>query len=263
MRRILGIAAVVAATVLPSHTLAANSWGTDLSDLWWNPAESGWGANIAHQGDVIFLTLFVYGADNSVKWYVAPAMASQGGANAYAFTGEFYETTGPFLGDALFNPARVERRVVGAASLHFAGVSEGTLSYTVDGVSVTKGIGRQTFRSNDLSGSYIGGSVGTMTACGTSSGAYERSTLFTISHVGANVAISAILSDTLNCAYSGAYKQAGRMGQITGTLTCNTGARGSFNAVEVESGYGSFFTRYSVDYGDGCTESGSMAGVKR
>ena len=77
------------------------------------------------------------------------------------------------------------------------------------------------------------------------------------------MAISAVISETLNCSYSGAYSQAGRMGQIVGTLTCNNGARGAFNAMELESGSGSFFTRYTVDYGDGCTEAGSIGGVKR
>ena len=50
---------------------AANTWGTDLSDMWWIPAESGWGANIAHQGEIVFMTLYVYGADSRVRWYLS------------------------------------------------------------------------------------------------------------------------------------------------------------------------------------------------
>ena len=30
----------------------------DYSDLWWNPNESGWGLNIAHQGDILFTSWF-------------------------------------------------------------------------------------------------------------------------------------------------------------------------------------------------------------
>ena len=25
-----------------------------MQDLWWNPAESGWGINLAHQDDTVF-----------------------------------------------------------------------------------------------------------------------------------------------------------------------------------------------------------------
>jgi len=45
MRRFLVAAILVCA---PSVANALNTWGTDMSDLWWNPNESGWGINIAH-----------------------------------------------------------------------------------------------------------------------------------------------------------------------------------------------------------------------
>ena len=35
---------------------------TNYQDLWWNPAESGWGVNFTHQGDIIFATWFTYDA---------------------------------------------------------------------------------------------------------------------------------------------------------------------------------------------------------
>ena len=42
----------------------ANTFGSDMTDLWWNANESGWGVTATHQGDVVFLTFFVYGMDN-------------------------------------------------------------------------------------------------------------------------------------------------------------------------------------------------------
>ena len=33
---------------------------TGHADLWWNASESGWGAHVTQQADVIFLVLFVY-----------------------------------------------------------------------------------------------------------------------------------------------------------------------------------------------------------
>jgi len=43
----------------------AQSLGTAFSDLWWNPAESGWGVTVDHQQDVMFLTFFIYRSDGS------------------------------------------------------------------------------------------------------------------------------------------------------------------------------------------------------
>ncbi|HWH40181.1 MAG TPA: hypothetical protein VNU21_10105 [Usitatibacter sp.] len=31
-----------------------------MTGYWYNPSESGWGAAIAQQGEVLFVTLFVY-----------------------------------------------------------------------------------------------------------------------------------------------------------------------------------------------------------
>ena len=46
--------------------------------LWWNPLESGWGINFAHQGDIIFATWFTYGADNQPQWYTIRARQDGG-----------------------------------------------------------------------------------------------------------------------------------------------------------------------------------------
>lgn len=263
MRRIFAVAAVIFATLLPSYSPAGNTWGTDFSDLWWNPNESGWGANVAHQGEVIFLTLFVYGVDQRVRWYVASRMDSQGGANATTFFGPLYETVGPYLGDGIFDPGNVGRRSVGDATLRFHTVSNATLTYSVDGVFVSKPVERQMFRANNLTGSYTGAEIGTATGCTAGSGGFENATTMSVTQTGNAISIVSALGSTLSCTYAGTYLQAGRMGQILGTMTCTNGAQGSFTAVEIEASYLGFYARYFVDYGAGCTETGRMGGMKR
>jgi hypothetical protein len=263
MRRILEITALIIATLLPSYPQAGNTWGTDFSDLWWNRNESGWGANVAHQDEVIFMTLFVYGVDQRVRWYVASGMSSQGGADSATFFGPLYETVGPYLGDSIFDPGRVGVRNVGDAILRFHTVTNGTLTYSVDGVFVSKPVERQTFRANDLTGSYTGAELGTATGCTVGSGGFENAASMSVTHAGNAISIVSDLSSTLSCTYAGTYSQAGRMGQILGTMACTNGASGSFTAVEVEASYLAFYARYFVDYGAGCTESGRMGGIKR
>ncbi len=261
MRNILKTAAFVAATLFSIPALAANTWGTDLSDLWWNPNESGWGVNIAHQGDVLFLTIFVYGADDKVKWYVGPAITSLAGTDAFTFSGTLYETTGPFIG-SMFNPDEVTRREVGTATITFPTGTAGSLSYNVDGTFNTKWIERQTFRTNNLSGNYLGATTGSRSNCAAGSGGFATSSDILVNHSGSGIVISAT-GGIAGCTYSGDYVQTGRMGRIAGMVSCANGQGGTFEAFEAESGQDGFLARYTADYGAGCTETGRIGGVKR
>ena len=117
------------------------SYAENYQDLWWNPAESGWGINFAHQGDIIFATLFTYGADGRGQWFVM----SKGDrvAGTRRFQGTLYRAAGPPF-DA--NPWRpITLAAVGTMTVSFSGGNAATLTYTVDGVAVTKQITRQVF----------------------------------------------------------------------------------------------------------------------
>lgn len=236
---------------------AATSWGTDFSDLWWVPTENGWGANIAHQGDIIFLTMFVYGGDGTPRWYVASGMQYQGGSGPLTFTGALYETRGPFFAAFPFNPSNVLVRQVGTATLSFTFIERGVLRYSVDGAFIEKTIQRQTFRNNTLTGRYSGGLVVTQSNC--IAPAYFASD-FNISQSGTTVSIG-----TSNCNYAASYSQAGRMGYLSGTFSCFNGARGNFQAYEIEVGQVGLGARYDAQYSNpaGCTETGRLGGIRR
>lgn len=262
MRRTLAIATLALASLMPAHALAANTWGTDYSDLWWNPDESGWGVNLAHQGDTIFMTLFVYGDANTVKWYVGPAMAYRNGPEGTEFTGSLYETTGAFIGRD-FNATEVAERLVGSTTIVFPPGLQARLHYTVDEVTQTKWIQRQTFRANDLSGRYIGATIGRTANCGAGAGVFERESHLAVSQAGTTIVIQETGDGVAGCTYSGFYTQSGRMGSVAGTVSCANGRQGTFSAYEAEAGHQSFTARYSADYGGGCTESGRLGGMKR
>jgi hypothetical protein len=114
--------------------------------LWWNPAESGWGINLNHQGSIMFGTLFTYDAGGLPLWLVMSNGAMQ--ADGLTYTGDLYRTTGPAFNANPFTPigaANVTK--VGTMSLEFRDAIVGTLTYTVNGVSVTKTIQRQVYGS--------------------------------------------------------------------------------------------------------------------
>jgi hypothetical protein len=128
----------------PSCTFTAGSRAsaTNYQDLWWNPNESGWGINLTHQGTLIFATLFTYASDNRDMWLVASGLARQ---NDGSYSGSLYRTTGPSFSALPWNPASVGVTEVGTMRVAFTDGANGTLTYTVNGTTVTKSITRQVF----------------------------------------------------------------------------------------------------------------------
>jgi hypothetical protein len=134
---------------LPTCTfglVADPSVAFNYQDLWWAApagAESGWGINLAHQGNVIFATWFTYGSDGKPMW--VSATLPQTGKGTYA--GTIVRTTGPAFDAVPFDPAGVTVAKVGTMQLTFANGNQGTFDYTLDGVTQSKAITRQIFRS--------------------------------------------------------------------------------------------------------------------
>ncbi len=126
----------------PACTWSAfdRSFATNYQDLWWDPNEPGWGVNIAHQGDMIFATLFTYEASGKGMWLVMSNGARTAGG---AYSGTLYSTRGPAFYASPWSP--VSATAVGTMTLSFSNGNAGTISYTVNGVEVTKPIQRQVF----------------------------------------------------------------------------------------------------------------------
>ena len=119
------------------------TYARNYQDLWWNPAEPGWGINLAHQGDTLFATLFTYRDDGRGVWFVMSDGRRQAGTSD--FTGTLFRTAGPSFNAQPWTPATAAP--VGTMRISFADGNSATLSYTVDSVSVTKTIQRQVFAS--------------------------------------------------------------------------------------------------------------------
>jgi hypothetical protein len=114
--------------------------------LFWNaPAtsESGWGLNIAHQGDSIFATWFTYDATGK-QWWLSMT-ATKSGSAPDTFIGQIIETRGPAFSASPFDPHSVTRNVVGTGTLSFSDTNTGSFAYTVNGIQQTKALTRQVF----------------------------------------------------------------------------------------------------------------------
>src|SRR6266403_561727 len=117
---------LAAASFLASPAYST-SFSIDQSDLYYLPAESGWGIQLVQRGSVIFATMFVYGPSNTPTWYVATMQF----AGNFTWTGDLNATTGPYFGTVPFNPANVVATKVGTMTGVAPPVEPGTLNYDV------------------------------------------------------------------------------------------------------------------------------------
>ena len=125
----------------PPPAPAVPDW--DVTDLWWNPAEPGWGLNlIQHATHQVFGVMYTYDVTRKPLWLVMPGgtwIASN------RFEGDLYRVTGPQFNAPTFDPNRVDVRPIGTFRLDFGSRDSGTFSYTVSGVTYAKPITRQPF----------------------------------------------------------------------------------------------------------------------
>jgi hypothetical protein len=253
---------ILAAALLAFGTSARS---TDLSDLWWNAAESGWGVNVAQQDDILFLTFFVYGANGQPTWYSASSVQFQNttSSGGLVYSGSLAQTTGPYYG-AAFNSAPVVGTVVGTVTFVASTTTTATLTYNVGGTTVTRQVTRLTFRANPfVNGNYFGGIVSDVSGCANpaNNGHVEGQTIMSVS--GASTTQIVIQGSVGSCTLSGAYRQDGRMGNIQGQSSCTSGMSGSVAVFEMEGNASGFTTRFQAQYANGCTETGRFAGVRR
>lgn len=246
------LAAAVAA--FAAMAAGATTFSTDASDLWWNPNEPGWGVNLSQQGDTLFATVFVYALSGEPTWYVASEMAFQGGR----FTGPLYQTRGPWFGGA-FNRDAVTVRRVGSASFSYSSPDSASFSYSVDGATVDKSITRQTFKRNDLRGTYVGAFVGTYSGCG-QDGYVEEAVEMTVEQGASTISLE-VKFRFETCTFAGSYTQAGRLGTIAGEVDCGNGAIGPFTGTEIEATRLAISGLATARYRD-CRWSGRFGGVR-
>jgi hypothetical protein len=147
---------------LLSVALTARGGATgSYTDVWFVPAESGWGIFVVQTNTFQFLSFFIYDANSKPTWYTA-TLTDDGTGN---YSGPLYATTGTYFAQP-WNPAQSTVTQVGNAKFAPANNFQATLTYTVNGAgTVVKAIQRQTLTGEVLSGSYSGSLSGSISGC--------------------------------------------------------------------------------------------------
>ena len=190
-----------------------------------------------------FLAFFIYGPGTGTSapptWYTAQ-LNDTGDGTGLNYTGPLFATTGTYFGAPWQGDVATQ---VGTAT--FAGstatedYSHATLTYSVNGVMVTKSIVRQTLTAYALNGTYSGSVVGTVSTCSNpandNSGVNGRFNL-TVAQVGDASATLTFSFVDPNTAYDGMVCTLAGPLTHNGTLYSITGAQYSCTAPGLSPG---------------------------
>jgi lysyl endopeptidase len=127
-------------------TIFDRSYAQKLQDLWWVNTESGWGMTVAEQDTTLFTALYVYDATGKPLWLVASDVKFANGS----YSGDLFSFRGPAFDATRWTAAtptkvgtiRVAEDVITGNLFNSA---KATLTYTVNGATVTKKIERFNF----------------------------------------------------------------------------------------------------------------------
>jgi hypothetical protein len=240
--------------------VASPALATDYSDMWYLPAEAGWGVNLTQNANVIFMTFFLYDTSTKATWYVAIAY-DDGNGN---YSGTLYSTTGTYFGSPWQGYMANE---AGTASFTPANAYQGTLTYTLTGgPTVTKSIVRETLTAIDLTGNFTGGQAGGYSGCSDTgnNGTYEDT--YDVQVTQSNGALSLTFAYNglgESCTLSGALVQNGQIFTVpSATYTCEDGLSTSASLSEIKRTSLGIEGRYAApSVGGGCREDASFSAV--
>lgn len=258
LRVLLGVLAT--AFTLASAPAHGTSTAHDISDSWWNPAESGWGVQFVQQHDTVFATLYVYRPDKSRDFYVAVL----GPYSPIAWTGTVYRTTGPWFGGA-FNPAEVAETAVGAMTFTLGTFDDSAeLAYMIDGVPVTKTVYRMSFARDQMGGNYFGAATA-KTKVGPCASTGPVPVVVQFVHTGGPSFTGQIATPASTCTIDGNYSQRGRYGYGIGPYSCTNGEYGDAELTNITVGPATIAFHYEFDgkfTGYSCRYEGDFGGAR-
>jgi hypothetical protein len=244
---------------LPAQT---NALSQNVSDLWWDPTQSGWGVALFQSGTFIYAVVFVYDDSGRPTWFAGHLDAQGNGS----YTGPVYSTTGPWFGSPVYVPGLVTRTQVGTMTLTLQGNGAATLTYNVGSQSVTRTVVRQSLTASDLTGTFKVQSTLTASGCSAAgnNGTTAGTSNFTVTSTGGNNLQIAWQSPSGGtCSFNGSPTQSGRFASLSNSnYTCSSGETGTMSFSNLSSVNGVFSGQVSGNTNsNGCTYSGGFGGL--
>jgi hypothetical protein len=257
------VLALVVACLTGSVSAQGDYLGTLFSGLWVAVGESGEGVTATHEEPVIFLTFFVYRADRTPYWLTATVIRGPNSGNSFVYTGDLYETSGPGISPGPFNSGSVTYRKVGTASWVSADGLTVTLTFSIDGVVITKTLQRFTLHNLDFSGTYAGAVAYETQGCTPPSLNGTRVINYGVTTVsqppGSLTFVFQGAGST--CTFSGTYLQLGSWGNADGPLSCNDGTTGHLTLFAMQRTVAGFTAGFGGSIGPCADTLGALSGI--
>ena len=246
---------VILGLLLLSATFSARA--VEYTDVYYDPAESGWGFFVVQSNTFQFLAFFIYGSDGKPTWYTAQLMDN--GTGTYA--GAVYATTGTYF-PLPWNPAQLTNSAVGTATFQPTDSYHATLTYTINGAgTVTKTVQRQTLTPYVLTGSYSGSLSGSVSGCANPaknvpSLTYRFNLMVTqVGDQSATLAFTIVDANNVVCTLSGA-RRLGRLYEIANaSYQCPISSAVQAQINNLHPTDHAIEGRWIADDGGGCSES--------
>jgi hypothetical protein len=191
--------------------------------------------NLVQQGEVAFVTLFVYGPDGRPTWYFASdaRLFALGEGGRPAFRGTLYRASGPWLGGP-FDPSQVAVEPVGSVVVEPRPEGRLFLEYVAQGVTVRKTVVRQSFAVPDVAAGYLGAFSLRESVPGDASWVVRRYAADVYLQLEGGEAFLRVQGEEGTCHYRGPYEPSGRYATVRGRFTCEGGEDGTFEISELE-----------------------------
>lgn len=240
----------------------------DWTDLWYDPAENGWGVNLVQSDSFMFATFFIYGPNGLPTWYTAQMTWEPA---RLAYVGPLFTTTGTGF-QFPWQPGNFSATQVGTASFTptqggFSVAYRGTLAYSFasSGLTVTKPIQRQTLTAFDLAGDFTGGQYGQYYDCSAPADNQTYTDAFdlTVTRSGGSLTLSFTYTSGLACTLAGPVAQNGSLHRIdNASYRCSDGLNTTATVYEVKStGVGIEGRFFASSTPGGCKEIAKFASV--
>lgn len=242
---------------------AGRAAAVDYTDIWFLPAESGWGVNVVQSDSFLFITFFIYGADGKPTWYTGQVTLDASGN----YNGTLYATTGTYY-ISPWVAGNVTVTPVGTVSFQPTSPTTAKLIYIVNGVgTVMKVIQRQTNTAITIGGSYSGAQSGVYSGCSASSSNGPYRDFFDLDvtqDVNGSVSF-AFTYDAFSCTFSGTLTQQGQLYSVpVASYQCTDGLKTTAGMTEIKATAQGIEGKFSApSVGGNCREDAQFSGVLR
>jgi hypothetical protein len=136
---------LIAALGLFSASLRAQTPDpVNLTAIWYDTSAQGYGVNVVHQGSILFVAWYTYGADGKVLWLLSAATRQPDGH----YTGQINTFNGQPFSQINAAQAWTATQVVGSTNLSLGTDGKLDFGYTLNGITQAKRLEKLSFVAN-------------------------------------------------------------------------------------------------------------------